>query len=330
MELTTALGITKSFNINTGEYTPTLSDDWTYSFFNFSKSTTLELKSEKLNASLSIIIDLNHFFRKYIFTEIISISKNNLIGEFAVNKDELILKDEFLEAETVVAESFVSVIPNNELIENGLYLDDKGDQFLYLGNFEYKNIIINDAFHSSKYYTPSGTDYNNLSFQNIMSNKKRWILKYNGSFSLGNGLIQKTSKRKFIKFIKILNLAEQKKAQEGILYHTGMFFIRSSGNKLNILEKKEVKKNYFSNGFYKQNDYFGYYAHRSIEGKNGRTFFILDFEKFKSDLISNKLASFEDYLIERIDDFQFEFNPINSFDNETGVTSIRFYLDYEL
>ena len=148
MTLKEAKNEMKSFILSGKKITPELSDDWTYNIYtNYTNGDKLTVSSKKLNITITINLDLYYFFKEYIFTKKIIIDGNKLIGNMAFNKYSPVFEKDFLEAKLIIEDNeLIEIIPNNELIEGSIYLDDLGDNYIYMGNMEYTLVSTNTFY----------------------------------------------------------------------------------------------------------------------------------------------------------------------------------------
>jgi len=301
MTLKEANNITKKFTKNGVEYTPALSDDWVYGF---SCDGSLYLSSEKLNIHISLDLYASHFFPNYIFNHKLSIDGNKLIGEFSFSKYALHLKDEFLQAQRIVSD--LLIIEHNELREYGIYIDDKGDSFVYLGDFGYRT-----------FQSPSVVLHKKM---------KKYIVNYSKlGFGYNSKIIQKTTKRKFVEFVRFLNVKEIQDFKKSCLPEHLSVFLKDGFNSVAVIEKEF--NNYFNRCFIKNKGLFGFFEKNIERGTNGSrrnvsTFYELDFDSFKDtflkDLNNGCAKPIYDYSINKVENFS-----IND-----KFKKIQFFCDY--
>lgn len=307
MELKFAKIMTNSFTQNGETITPALSDDWTYSFGSFYNSDDkIILRSEKLNLTVSITMGVQSFFNNFIYTKKIIIDGNRLIGNIAFNKYNIYLEDDFNEALRVVEDSeMYETIDNDELIEFGVYLDDKGEEFVYLGNMAYDIVYLDVRFN----------------IKNEKKSKKRYISKYtNNSISYNNPIIQKNGKRKFIEFVRNLTINERETFLSDLFSSSlyNIFLIsRENGNDLNILLKEET---IHYPAIIKYNGTYGFYVPGDIWTRKECSFHTLDFKLLCKDIKNNSLLSLDNYFIKERKKFFIA--------KEDKVFKVKFYLDY--
>jgi len=301
MTLKEANNITKKFTKNGVEYIPALSDDWVYGF---SCDGSLYLSSEKLNINISLDLYASYFFPNYIFNHKLLIDGNKLIGEFSFSKYDLHLKDEFLQAQRIVSD--LLIIENNELREYGIYIDDKGERFIYLGDFGYR------TFQS----------------QSVVSHKKmkKYIISYPESgFGYNSKIIQKTTKRKFVEFVRFLNVKEIQEFKKSCLPEFISVFIKDGFNSVAVIEKEF--NNYFNHCFIKNKGLFGFFEKNIGRGTNGSrrnvsTFYELDFDSFKDTFLKDLHNGCDKPI------YDYSINKVENFSINDKFKKIQFFCDY--
>ena len=312
MDLKHAKEITKTFTQDGNTKTPTLSDDWIYSFQTYHNSDDkVIISSKSKDIQVAINISIQSFFRNFIYTKKIKIDGNKFVGSFSFTKYNLYMEEEFLNAQDLVSLSELNdPIPNNELIEFGLYIDDKGSSFVYLGNMSFNFLDIREEYADKEIKI-------NL---NETKDRKRYIVKYDNDNIKYDSIIQKNSKRKFIELSKILIGEERKEFMSKLISSKfSQLFIRENGNDLNIIRQGSVKS---SSSLVYYNDIFGYY-HKSYKYGEGYeySFRALDYELFTSDIKTNSLhKELNNYLVEKI-----EFIEEKEVEN---MEQVYIYLDY--
>ena len=300
MDLNTANSIVKSFKKYGVEYIPALSDDWTFDF-----NEIFYLSSEELDITVPLDIEVSSFFKDYIFNHKISIDGNKLIGEFAFSKNILYMKNEFLEAKQIVSD--LLIIPNNELIDNGVYLDENGERFIHLGHFGYRMFGTKILYRKEP---------------------KNYIIKYPYSgIRYGTNIIQKTNKRKFIEFVEFLSSEDRLNYIRSRLPVFFSVFMRDSFNDITILEEDFSK--YSNVCFIKFDDKFGFFEKYSFgfadNKKDRNTFYEIDIKNFKNtflrDMDNGILKPIEEYSSNIIDDFVLN-------DDLRNYKVVQFFCDY--
>jgi len=309
MNLKEAYDITKSFSTGGVEYTPAVSDDWELvirpSYVAYDK---IILKSKKLSIEVPILISVYEFFLLYIESDLIVLNQNKLIGSYAFSKKNIYSSDKFNEAKKIIESNDVETIPNNDLIQYGLYLDKKGDIYLYLGNFSYFTSALNKDFIFS-------SDY---------SSDKRYIVKFNKDFDFYSKMIQKNSNHKFISFKRVLTTDEITKLYRDhftYLFYNISIFSKKGGNQLNILKKKynDPTNYYYSINLCYFNGVFGNLSKVDFTGE--KTFQELDFDKFSADIYSNSISKV-------IDEYALSDIKIIKPTEKDSLESVYFFLDY--
>ena len=301
MTLNDATILTKSFTKNSIEYTPALSNDWVFSI---SWRGNITLVSDLLNISVPLEMYPNYFFNNFIFNKKITFDGNKLIGEFAFSKYTIILKDEFEEAQRLVQDTFP--IDNSALSDYAIYIDDKGERFLYLGHFGYKQ--MNRLFISEK-------------------KDKKYIIRYPETELYNPTIIQKTSKRKFIEFVEFLSAEKKESLLRKILGTYTSIFMRDAFNFVEIFKKPLNRHTY--TGFIKSDTLFGFFEKYNDIGLLGGAgtkikFYKLDFDTFEEtylrDMHSGLKPIISNYASVIDDDF--------SFDNISDFEQLQFFCDY--
>ena len=281
--------MTKEFKQDGVIKTPALSDDWTYSFETYyNNDDKVKIHSEKLDVLIYISMGIQHFFDNFIYTKKLTMDGNKLIGTFAFNKYDIFLETEFLEAlELVESLELNDPIPNNELIEFGVYLDNNGEHFVYLGNIPFSTLIIRQEYSGNNII---------LNTQNS-KDRKRYIVNYDNKRISYSSVIQKTGKRKFFELIEILNSEEKDLFLIKLLDSlSSSIFMEGRFNHSRII-KSTVPVH--SEGLVLYNQKYGYFKdeYNISSHSYDSLFFEIDFEKFYSDLGSNTLLDFEEYKI---------------------------------
>ena len=303
MDLKTANDIVNPFTNNGFDFVPEVTDDWTFSF---SYDGALLLYSVKLNLSLTLVLSAKSFFNDYVFNDKIIINKNKIIGHFSFSKKAIYSSEEFEEAKLIL--SNITTVDNNSLFDNSIYLDDKGERFIYLGHFGYKK-------------------FTNKSFE--VKKSKKYIINYpeEGFVRTNNKLIQKTSSRKFVEFVRYLTIDEISELREHLLIYDTFIFIRDAFNTVDIIETSFSQ--FQSKGFVKFNDTFGFFERsyqRGLTGLNEKrySFYELDFNTFKDtflqDMHNGVANSISHYALSSDLDFVFE--------RDIEYKTIQFFCDY--
>ena len=311
MDLKEAQKLTKSFTLNSKVITPQLSDDWTYRFDTYyNTDDKVLIKSEKLNISTSINMNIQTFFSEYIYNKKILIDGNHLVGEFAFTKYSITMKDKFNEAvEAISLYQNNEPIPNNELMEFGVYLDNKGETFVYLGNMGYMAYKIQEDGEIRLLSKKS---------------KKRYIVKYNNnSIDYGTDLIQKNSSRKFIEFKGLLNSTEKSEFLISLFNYSklnqGFLLKVDAGNHLNIIHS-EYKT--YDSSIVKYGDIYGFNYTQPYWNKESESYFAeIDFVRFQEDILTNSVKDLSNYFINKKEHFEF--------DDDVQINTINIYVEYE-
>jgi len=311
MDLKEAEKLTKSFTLNSKVITPQLSDDWTYRFDTYyNTDDKVLIKSEKLNISTSINMNIQTFFSEYIYNKKILIDGNHLVGEFAFTKYSITMKDKFNEAvEAISLYQNNEPIPNNELMEFGVYLDNKGETFVYLGNMGYMAYKIQEDGEIRLLSKKS---------------KKRYIVKYNNnSIDYGTDLIQKNSSRKFIEFKGLLNSTEKSEFLISLFNYSklnqGFLLKVDAGNHLNIIHS-EYKT--YDSSIVKYGDIYGFNYTQPYWNKESESYFAeIDFVRFQEDILTNSVKDLSNYFINKKEHFEF--------DDDVQINTINIYVEYE-
>ena len=279
MNLEEAHSLTRKFIRHGTEFTPQLTDDWTFSISpNRYDYDSICIDSRKLNVTIHISMTAQWFFDNYISKGKLKTIQDKIIGEYSFTKDNLIEKDVFNEATELALSVSGEAIENEDLLEDAIYIDDKGRKFVYLGDISY-------SLHSF---------YNGFEKSVSPKNKMRYIAFYDPSYE--KTIIQKTKRIKFVKFVGFLSSKEKKTFTISLLNarHNSLF-LRHNYNKIEYFIDIPKIINPFKNTsdliFY--NEKYG-----QLSVKNEKFIFEeIDFTTFLKDPLSNiddfKIGSIE-------------------------------------
>jgi len=308
MTLKEAYSYLKPFKQDGNLKTPALSDDWIIDFSSTYSNTKINIYSEKLEISVDLEVSVSYFFRKFIFSKEIILDGNKLIGEFGFYSFNLLTKEDFEEAQRLVSEKEnEEPISNDELIEYGVYLDDKDNEQIYLGNFELSYFSL---------------DIHSLVFYKNTKRSSRYMIEKASGVKNYNNVIVKTSKKKFFSFVRVLSLDEITNLKKDIMsYFYNSYIVSKKGsNIIDIFEEECNKNSYFGSGFYSIDGVYGYLMKYNYSGL-GSVFYEIDFNLLKEDVRTNNLdLDFETYVIHKNDDFDLH--------SITNIKEIYFFSDY--
>ena len=313
MELKEACDITKPFTLKGREFIPAISDDWEFSISpSYVAFDKIILKSEKLSIEITTSLDSYSFFNYLVSDGTVKISQNKLIGEYSFSKSFIYTKESFDEATDIIELNDLEVIPNNELIDYGVYLDKKGDKYLYLGHYK---------------YTTFTTD-NNLIQRSSFSPDKKYILNVNSYVDHSSKIIQKNSNQKFISFERILSSDEINELHKDLFEHLfyGVAILSKFGGNELFTIKNRVSSSAIINGFSGNiyfcfiNNVFGYLSRVHFTGE--QVFQKIDFDLLTNDIKNDSLSS------STLNEYALGDSRIISFNENDVVDSIYFFLDY--
>ena len=136
MDFKEALLLTKEFSNNSNSVTPQLASDWTFNIIPmYSRPDKVSISSEILGYTIELQIEIYTFLKKYIFSKEILIDGNHLIGAYSFSKTGLVDEQLFLDAQNIVSENTFDIIENDELMDYNIYIDTKGDKYVYFGHY---------------------------------------------------------------------------------------------------------------------------------------------------------------------------------------------------
>jgi len=312
MTLKEAYSYLKPFKQDGNLKTPALSDDWIIDFSSTYSNTKINIYSEKLEISVDLEVSVSYFFRKFIFSKEIILDGNKLIGEFGFYSFNLLTKEDFEEAQRLVSEKEnEEPISNDELIEYGVYLDDKDNEQIYLGNFEisYFSLMIPtlDLYKKNK-------------------RSARYMIQKSTGITNYNNVIVKTSKKKFFSFVRVLSLDEILKLKKDLMsnFYCSSIVSKKGSNTIDIIKSDCNPKDYISSGFYFIDGVFGYLSKHNYYEKS--VFYHIDFDLLSEDIKNDNInIKFSKYIIK--DHSKNGMININ-LENIHTLTEVLFFSDY--
>ena len=143
--------ITKKFIRGNVETYPLLASDWVFDKID----NSIFIISKTMNGCIDSI-SFSGYIEKYIYNESLTVIDNTLIGNYYYTSVGFVSDEDFYLAEDIL-EQYNIRIPKSELLENYIYLSDKGKKYIYLGSFEIETITheednLNRYFGKTDFY----------------------------------------------------------------------------------------------------------------------------------------------------------------------------------
>ena len=310
MNLETAQSYLKPFTQDGSLKTPSISDDWTLSFNSNYAGDQIVISSEDLNTSVLLEISISSFFIRHIFSKDILLDGDKLVGEFAFYSFDILTKESFLEAFQMVEDkNNEEPLSNDNLIEYGVYLDDRNVEQVYLGHFGLSSYSLNTSLNG---------------FYKETKKSKMYMIKYSSNKNT-NKVIIKTNKKKFFSLVRILSLEEILKLKKDLLsfFYSTSLLSKDGSNVIDIFEE-DTRDNFIGSGFYTFNGRFGYLSRYNYADR--RIYFLdFDIELLKTDLINNTLdLNYSKYIISEDRDFDMKI-----FKQSSDIKKLSFFADYQ-